>query len=551
MFHMFQPYFEVYLDSCHLIMFMSLLFLVSLRTFLPYNRIAKSAIGTFVAREYSTLSTVLIGLAIAQCTFYLWAPNFADYGEATIPLLAGNILHGAPVYSDWNLGQMIVGSNYGPYVFLAQIPVLLWIPTIDASKFVGTFFGLAGLSLFFFAVRPRVRFTNNALAMVALMVALLSSELHFWFWDRPNSFLIALVSLGTLIFERAHPNICLAGLGLLAGLAMNLKLFGAIYLIPLALACIPMVRSWAALGSAFAVAGALFGAAIILPFRMDSFSAETYVANLSMMPNQGIVVSSVFDSIFYGLAILTLPFLALRMKIASRNDHLLLVSLVICTVLVALISGKPGGGPPYMMPLIPLALYTGARLLSRVAPEQSSEISQNRNLVLWVVLICSAPIWAFSWYQIAKQIPNIGADQEKVKELRSVFLTFPGSEMGVNYGETVAEQFQITQDENLRVEKAFLGQITKFDYVNYGDQRFAGISGSVLYPLLENCRIPTWVLSRRGGSFRGRAYGLPILDNGGLERFHANYKLIKQYQFYEVWRCKTQSNAPDLSQDKN
>jgi hypothetical protein len=34
------------------------------------------------------------------------------------------------------------------------------------------------------------------------------------------------------------------------------------------------------------------------------------------------------------------------------------------------------------------------------------------------------------------------------------------------------------------------------------------------------------------------------LDKGGLERFHANYELIKQYQFYDVWRCKKQSNAP-------
>jgi hypothetical protein len=538
---------QVYWNSCHLIMFMSLLFLVSLRRFLPYKNIAKSAISTFAASEHNTLSKVLIGLAIAQCAFYLWIPNFTDYGEATIPLLAGNILHNAPVYADWNRGQMIVGSNYGPYVFLAQIPVLLWSPEIFGSKLVGIVFGLTGLSLLFFAVRPRVRSTNNALAIVALMVALLSSELHYWFWNRPDSFLIALVSLGTLIFERSNPTVCLASLGLLAGLAVNLKLFGALYLIPLALACVPMVPSWASLAGAFAFGGALFGTAIILPFRMESFSAETYIANLSMMPNQGFNMPAAFDSVGYGMVILAFPFLAFRTKMASRNDQLLLVSAVICTVLVALISGKPGGGSPYMMPLIPLALYVGARQLSRAAPEQSSEIFLNKNLVLWAVLIFSAPIWAFSWYQMAKQIPNIGTDQAKAKELRSIFRTFPGSEMGDNSGETRAEEYQIILDENLRVEKAFLHQITRFDYVNYADQRFAGLSGSVLYPLLQNCRIPTWVLPRQGGRFRGGMYGLPILDKGGLERFHANYELIKKYQFYEVWRCKKQSNPPVLS----
>jgi hypothetical protein len=529
-------------------MFMSLLFLVSVRRFLPYEHITKSTICTLAARNFSTLSKVLIGLAIAQCAVYFWLPNFADYGEATIPLLASNVLRGAPVYADWNLGKMIVGSNYGPYVFLAQVPVLLWFPTISASKFAGILSGLMGLTLLFFAVRPRVRSTNNALAVVALMVALLSSELHYWFWNRPDSFLIALVSLGILIFERTRPSVCLASLGLLAGIAVNFKLFGAIYLIPLALACVPMVRSWAALGGAFVVGSVLFGAAIILPFGMESFSARTYVANLSMMPNQGFIMRAVFDSICYGLVILALPFLTFRRKTTSFNDHLLLASLVTCTLLVALISGKPGGGSLYMMPLIPLALYVGARQLSRLAPEQFSEISQNRNLVLWTVLIFSAPLWAFSWYQMAKQIPNIGVEQAKAKELRSIFETFPGSEMGDNSGETRAEQYHIMLDENLRVEKAFLGQITRFDYVNYADQRFAGLSGSVLYPLLENCRIPTWVLSREGDRFRGSRYGLPILDNGGLKRFHENYELFRKYQFYEVWRCKKQSNTRISSQ---
>jgi hypothetical protein len=525
-------------------MFMSLLFVLSLRTFLPYKHIARSIIKTLAAREYNTLSKILIGLAIAQCALYFWIPNFTDYGEPTIPLLAANLLHGARVYADWKLGQMIVGSNYGPYVFLAQIPALLWVPTIAASKFVGIFFGLTGLFLLFFAVRPHVHSTSNALAMVALMVVLLSSELHYWFWDRPDSFLIALVSLGTLIFEGTRPNISLASLGLLAGVAVNLKLFGAIYLIPLALACIPMARSWASLGVSFAIGTLLFGAAIILPFSMDSFSAQTYLANLAMMPNQGIDMHAVFDSFCYGLIILTFPLLTFRTKRTSHDDHLLLVSLVICTVLVALISGKPGGGSVYMMPLIPLALYVGARQLSRAAPEQSNEITQNRNLVLLTALVFSAPIWAFSWYQMAKQIPNIGSEHAKEKELHSIFMTFPGSEMGNNSGATPAKQYQVILDENLRVEKAFLGQITKFDYVNYGDQRFAGLSGSVLYPLLENCRIPTWVLPRQGKAFRGSMYGVPILDKGGLERFHANYELIKQYQFYNVWRCKKQSNAP-------
>ena len=81
--------------------------------------------GSMIARLASSdFDKLLIVLAIAHCAFYLFVPNFADYVEPLIPLLASNYLHGAPVYADWHAGQAIVGSLYGPYVFLTQIPVL-------------------------------------------------------------------------------------------------------------------------------------------------------------------------------------------------------------------------------------------------------------------------------------------------------------------------------------------------------------------------------------------------------------------------------------------
>ena len=52
-------------------------------------------------------------------------------------------------YADWHTGQAIVGSLYGPYVFLAQISVLLWYPAIAASKLIGIGFGLAALLMLF------------------------------------------------------------------------------------------------------------------------------------------------------------------------------------------------------------------------------------------------------------------------------------------------------------------------------------------------------------------------------------------------------------------
>jgi len=58
------------------------------------------------------------------------------------------------------------------------------------------------------------------------------------------------------------------------------------------------------------------------------------------------------------------------------------IALAVCTIFVAVVSGKPGGGPPYMMPLIPLALYLAARLSCREGRCAAERDNKNRRLVL-------------------------------------------------------------------------------------------------------------------------------------------------------------------------
>ena len=159
-------------------------------------------------------------------------------------------------------------------------------------------------------------------------------------------------------------------------------------------------------------------------------------------------------------------------------------------VRLAVVSGKPGGGPPYMMPLIPSALYLAARLSCREGVAQRSVTTKTRRLVLCAVLIGAAPIWAYSWFQMAKQIPAYRTELAKRAELRSLFAAFPKSEMGHNSG------VDGEQDEFYRVERAFLGQVTRFDYVNFADQHFAGLDSSVLYPLFEQCSVCLLYTSR-------------------------------------------------------
>jgi hypothetical protein len=530
---MVQGAFVFYWGHCHLLSLVVLILAICFR-----GAICHLA-GNFGSAPMAVeiFDKAIIVLAMGHAIFYLSVPNFADYGEPVIPLLAANYLYGEPIYSDWSLGQAIVGSNYGPYTFMLQVPVLLWSPSIAASKLVGVCFGFAGLLLLFFAVRGKRGATSQALAVCALAICLLSFELHEWFWNRPDSVLIATVSLSALVFDRMRPMACLVVIGLLAGVALNLKLFGAVYLLPFAIGCGVQTNSWFHLARAVVLGGALFLIAVLIPFAEVS-SVKAYIANILLMPNQGLNVGEIAESLFYGLTILVLPLLAWRTCGAARADRAIAMVLVACTILIAVAAGKPGGGPPYMMPFVPAALYLTIRMSRQTTNSDRFEISQSLQLATLAVFLCAAPLWAYSWYQIAKQIPHYKEERAKEIELRAIFKANPQYEMGSNSGPHPQE------DEFYRVEKAFLGQPTRFDYVNLSDQRQAGLPASVVYPLFEACRIPGWVFSRNGERFGGHVYEAPILDAEGLARFNSNYEPSGQTTFFEIWRCrKKQANV--------
>ena len=482
-------------------------------------------------RRWAVFDAAIISLAIAHCVFYLCVPNFADYGEPVIPLLASNYLKGASIYGDWTLGHAIVGSNYGPYVFLAQIPALLLLPTIAASKFIGVACGLAAVLLLYLAVRHH-RSAANALATCAIMIGLLAFELHYWFWNRPDSLLLAIVAVGILLFDRTRPAVCLMALGCLAGISADLKLFAPVYLVPLAAACVVGIDSWRELLGAIAIGGALFLLALALPFLGGVSSLNAYLANLAIMPNQGFMPDAAYDALFYALAILLLPLAAWHAFGAGTRERVMIVALAACMFAVMLVAGKPGGGPPYMMPFVPLALYLASALTVKAPYPAWADFAGFRRVAAYVMIVCAAPMWTYSWYQMARQIPTYGTATAKAAELRKLFEGAPLAEMGHNSGDDAAE------DEFFRVERAFLGQAVRFDFVNFADQRAAGLPASVIYPLFDRCSVPSWILPRRGDAFRGASYDVPLLDEQALDRFHATYELTRRYEFYEVWTCR-------------
>ncbi|KHK92873.1 glycosyltransferase 87 family protein [Novosphingobium malaysiense] len=536
---MIQSYFVSYWGHNHLITFVvaSAFVAAALLMNRHYSIERLHAASQFNSRTAAhRLSQFIIILAAGHWLFYLLVPSFVDYGEPVMPLLAGNIPQGAPVYADWGSGEEIVGSNYGPYVFLAQIPIVLWLHSIAASKLVGIIFAAGSCVLVYLTLRKIIdskeeKFGEPAI-LLALMIGFLASELHYWFWNRPDSALILTVACGIFIHERASFRKSLLAIGLLAGIATNLKLFGAIYFVPLGVAC--LTRNATALRKLWpAIAGAalLFAVAVALPFTLPSFNARAYVENIFMMPNQGFIIGSMVESLFFGAGILLLPFLLWLRSDRDIENTVLLLALTGCAAVTAVISGKPGGGPPYMLPFAPLSVFAAARMKPRPELNSSLNAASIRNIVLVSVLACAAPIWAYSWYQMAKPFTRLAEDRAKKAELLTLFQAYPEAEVGPSSG------IQAEEDIYARVHRAFLGHTIKFDYVNYADQRLAGVPSETMLPLLSDCRVPYWIFSRSGDKFASQIDGKPIFRHHEVERFHANYVLSKKLKYYELWKC--------------
>jgi hypothetical protein len=87
-----------------------------------------------------------------------------------------------------------------------------------------------------------------------------------------------------------------------------------------------------------------------------------------------------------------------------------------------------------MMPFIPTALCLTVRISRQVTNLDRLEISESLQLATVAVFICAAPLWAYSWYQIAKQVPHYEEERTREMELRAIFEANPRYEMGSNSG---------------------------------------------------------------------------------------------------------------------
>jgi len=124
--------------------------------------------------------------------------------------------------------------------------------------------------------------------------------------------------------------------------------------------------------------------ALALPSKWVLFPAKLH-CEYRVGDAQGLIISTIRESLFCGLAILALPLLTWRALGAGREERVMAIALAVCTIFVAVVSGKPGAVRPIYAAYPVGALSRGQAVLpgGRCAAERD-----NKKPAVWSYARC-------------------------------------------------------------------------------------------------------------------------------------------------------------------
>lgn len=318
-------------------------------------------------RAPHTLWLALPGLIVA--TFVLTALWYArqntyfDMAEPTITAVAAMFRDGRPLYPALDAPEQYV-HVYGPVLFLVQAFALTTFgATVAVSKAVGVAAAVMALAVGFWAF-ARLAGPRTALSAIAAWALLGLTAGNTAFWTRPDPLLALTVALGLAAAEIRHRALATLVLGLALGLAVNLKMTGPLYFLPIAVLFAARHGFPALCGS-----GAAATAVAIAPFALPNVSLNHYLDYLELSARNGLMGTRLRQNIEWAMFLL-LPCLAATNVPPLSNPNSagrrwFMPALLAAVLGIALVGAKPGGGPFHLLPFAPVLIVAA---VSRPGP---------------------------------------------------------------------------------------------------------------------------------------------------------------------------------------
>jgi hypothetical protein len=476
---------------------------------------------------------------VLTAILYLADPNYSDHLEPTVSAISWLGTHGHAIYPDWQTGD-VYEVPYGPLLFLTNGTVLRLFPTIFGSKLAGLTAFLIALALTYFAFKAKASDDRGVAFLLLIIVTVTFSFFReFPFWNRPEPFLI-LIGILTVIAVLKLPETAAAiTIGILAGLALGFKLNGVLCGVPAALAVYGAREKWrdrirlatlSAMGAAVAAA---------LPFLLNPGNTgsmiQGYLSVLLVTTTHGIALRLFLSNLLFALLLfapITIAWHTRRPRL-SPSESWFLGGLLASLAMTTIVASKPGASIHHFFALVPISAYGLLCVLE--APTPSPAPGLNARAVGTMVLVSLLISYAgpeLMWIkQRATMFATLQTEKRKIEELQVFYSQYAPAEVGPSDDNHYRDSFY-------RTLLVFRGAPMHVDFAAWMDLAYAGVAEARIVWFLKQCNVPVWILPV-GAPFAMTSYytRLPLLSDDFRRTFFANYRLIRNGEFYQVWRC--------------
>lgn len=524
--------------SCHMVLVFGLamigLWLVGLapagRRFLDRWLVLSGPV--FVRR--TTALGLLVFVAVA--VWYLRLEGFAGEVEPMVSSLSWLVQSGHPLYHDLQAAERY-SVLYGPSVFLTNgLFLRLLGPSLLSVKLASALAGVGSLLCLYGALARR-RYDLTAVGVTGLALLFYWSQGFAVYLVRPDALILFTVAFGLYLAVRVRRGFAVAGLGVLLGFVINLKIHGGIYFLPvLALAW----RRWGARTLAGILGLGLLVAAA--PFCLHpQVSWPNYVLWLRNAMHHGLGWVTFAMTLRFAV-FLALPLgavLALRPEPGSwlREQRGPVGALAVTLLMALAISNKPGAGLVHLLPVVPTALFL-AGLAARDIPT-AAWLDPRRRLGRAAVLavgITALLAGAVPAYRAVRLVDWQCRDGRTLQgDLVEIMGTFPDLRIAMACGGEAAS-FRHTWLRPLLVFRdnpLLLDPISVMDCMRSGQdlphETFDAMSAGL---------VDLWLVPRQEVPFdKANWYPphAPVFSPRFIEHFRANYSPRGHSQYFDLW----------------
>jgi|GEM_PF-690487 len=319
------------------------------------------------------LAAVFLGIGV----WYLTLEGFAGEVEPLVTSNSWLLEQGQELYHPID-GAQQYSVLYGPSVFLTNGLFLKVLgPTLTSAKAASFLAGVASI-LLLFAAASRRRNDPMPWAVTGCAILLFWSHGFGIYLVRPDSLLVFAAAFGIFIVSRAGPRFGVAGLAAVLGFAVNLKVHGGLYFLPILYLAYrrwgPRSLFWILTGSMFVVA-----APFLLHPRISFLNYLVWLQNATL---HGLTVQDLGLNLRFTFLLL-LPLLGLAARTGFRRGIWrgqggLLLSVFLSLGPVLVLAAKPGAGPVHLLPLVPIMAFVPALVWISARPADRALPSSRR-----------------------------------------------------------------------------------------------------------------------------------------------------------------------------